>query len=148
MTKNARNQAGLLAELAHAGYPVSSLDELRTSGCRYVEAVPVLLRELERETEPRTKEWIVRTLSVPWAKPAAIKPMLREFRDIRWGPTGLTAIDGRSVMRSGFFGMTSISMSTCALVPTKSSVGRGRCSSSGSSDPNVVPRRVSFCSGS
>lgn len=89
MTKNARNQAGLLAELAHAGYPVSSLDELRTSGCRYVEAVPILLRELERETEPRTKEWIVRTLSVPWAKPAAIEPMLREFRDHLLGPDRL-----------------------------------------------------------
>lgn len=72
---------GLLEELAAVGFPVSSVDELRESGMNYRAAVPALLKELGRETDYGDKEWTVRALSVPWAKPTAIEPLLREFRN-------------------------------------------------------------------
>jgi hypothetical protein len=72
----------ILDELASVGFAVDSVDELRNSGVNYAEAVPALLRELTRETDPRKKEWIVRALSVPWARPAAIEPLLEEFRTL------------------------------------------------------------------
>ena len=80
----------LLAELAVAGYPVASLTELRTSGSRYREAVPVLLRWLPMVSDWQVKEDLVRALSVPWARPVAACPLIEEFGlvDERVDPTG------------------------------------------------------------
>jgi hypothetical protein len=73
----------LLEELADVGFPVGSVSELRTSGARYGAAIPVLLRWLPRAAEPAfLKEDIVRALSVPWAKPGALGPLIDEFRAI------------------------------------------------------------------
>lgn len=72
----------ILEELARVGFPVASIDELRRSGRRYTAAVPVLLNALVLETDYKKKEWIVRTLSVPWARPAAIAPLIREFQTL------------------------------------------------------------------
>ncbi|WP_448721327.1 hypothetical protein [Microbacterium natoriense] len=72
----------VLAELAEAGFPVSSVDELRRSGVKYARAVPILIRELAREKDPNRKEWVIRALSVPWAKPLAIQPLISEFRTL------------------------------------------------------------------
>jgi HEAT repeats len=69
----------VIDELRNAGYQISSLDELRRSGQRYVSAVPVLLNWLPRVGSPDAKESIVRTLSVPWAKPEAGSILLNEF---------------------------------------------------------------------
>ena len=69
----------LLKELAKAGFPVASVDELRRSGSRYTAAFPVLIKALQREQDYKEKEWIVRALSVPWARPAAISPLIHEF---------------------------------------------------------------------
>jgi HEAT repeat protein len=71
---------GLLEELAAAGYPVGSVSELRTSRARYADAVPVLLRWLARAETLKEKEEIVRALSVPWARAAALGPLIKEFR--------------------------------------------------------------------
>jgi hypothetical protein len=46
----------------------------------YPAAVPILLRWLPKVTERSVKEDIIRTLSVPWARPAAIQPLIAEFR--------------------------------------------------------------------
>lgn len=71
----------LLKELAAAGYPVASVSDLRTSGRRYVDAVPVLLRWLpEAQTDAETNE-IVRALSVPWAR-EALDPLILLYRSI------------------------------------------------------------------
>lgn len=70
----------LLQKLAAAGYSVGSLDELRGSGIRYGAAVPILLEELEATADPVEKEWLVRALSVPWAKPLAVAPLIAEFK--------------------------------------------------------------------
>ena len=85
------DEESILAELATAGFRVQSLADLRQSGRRYPEAVPVLLRWLPRVCDPRLEEEVVRALSVPWARPAATGPLLARFRlvDAAVDPTGL-----------------------------------------------------------
>jgi len=70
----------LLSDLAAAGYEVGSVSELRTSGTRYRAAVPVLLKWLPLAASLAEKEEIVRALSVPWARTAALAPLIEEFR--------------------------------------------------------------------
>jgi hypothetical protein len=75
-------EAPVLADLAEAGYRFDSLADLRHSRVRYRAAVPVLLRWLPRATNRDVKEDIVRALSVPWARPAAARPLIEEFRRV------------------------------------------------------------------
>lgn len=81
----------ILTELAAAGVATRSLTELRQSGKRYRGAVPVLLRWLERASDPKVKEELVRALSVPWAKPMATGPLIEQFQlvDQSVDPSGL-----------------------------------------------------------
>jgi HEAT repeat protein len=72
----------LLSDLASVGYEVDSVSELRTSGLRYREAVPILLNWLPRSTSVAEKEEIVRALSVPWAREEALDPLIEEFRAV------------------------------------------------------------------
>lgn len=71
----------ILADLSAVGYDVGSLADLRDSGVRYREAVPVLVAWLGRVSDRRVKEQVVRALSVPWAKPFASQPLIREFTE-------------------------------------------------------------------
>ena len=61
--------------------------ELRHSGTKYKSAIPVLLRWLPKVAYSSLKEDIIRTLSVPWAKPEATPILLEEFKNIE-DPTG------------------------------------------------------------
>jgi HEAT repeat protein len=70
----------VLAELKSVGFDFASVSDLRRSGGRYREAVPVLMRWLPLLDELQDREEIVRALSVPWARPAAALLMLAEFR--------------------------------------------------------------------
>lgn len=81
---------GLIADLAAAGYPVASVTDLRRSGSRYRSAVPVLLKWLPQLSSPADRSEVVRALSVPWARPAAAKPLIDAFRcvDDSVDPTG------------------------------------------------------------
>jgi hypothetical protein len=85
----ARASAPIVADLNRAGYEVQTIDELRHSGKRYSDAVPILLKWLEASSLD-VKEDIVRTLSVPWARPAASQAMVDEFRRLPLAsdPTG------------------------------------------------------------
>lgn len=73
-------QEPILADLAKIGFVVRELAELAQSGINYREAIPVLLEWLPRVNDKKVKEWVVRALSVPWAKPEAVRPLLEEFR--------------------------------------------------------------------
>jgi hypothetical protein len=68
------------AELAAAGYEVDSVMQLVDLGVEYKGAIPILLKWLPQVAFPPLKEGIVRMLSVPWAKPSAVGPLLREFK--------------------------------------------------------------------
>lgn len=72
--------ASLLSDLADVGFHVKSAMDLPNSGMRYKEAIPVLLKWLPLTPKPIDKEWIVRALSVPWAKPDAVEPLLAQFQ--------------------------------------------------------------------
>lgn len=79
----------VLKELRARGFLVNTIGELRQSKTEYRAAVPILLHWLPRISDPQVNEDIVRTLSVPWAKPAAAPALIEEFRkaegdEIRW----------------------------------------------------------------
>jgi hypothetical protein len=88
----------VLKELRARGFRVNTIGELRQSKKDYRAAVPILLRWLSRISDLLVKEDIVRTLSVPWAKPAAGPALIEEFRraendEIRWAiANGLAVI--------------------------------------------------------
>jgi len=88
----------VLKELGARGFRVNTIGELRQSNAEYRAAVPILLHWLSRISDPQVKEDIVRTLSVPWAKPAAAPALIEEFRkaesgEIRWAiANGLAVI--------------------------------------------------------
>lgn len=86
----AAGEEPILAELAAAGFASPSLADLRHSGLRYTDAIPILLRWLPQITDPIVKEEVVRAMSVPWAKPVATKPLIEQFRslDASVDPTG------------------------------------------------------------
>ena len=68
----------VLKELGARGFRVNTIGELRQSNAEYRAAVPILLHWLSRISDPQVKEDIVRTLSVPWAKPAAAPAVVRK----------------------------------------------------------------------
>jgi len=71
----------ILSRLADLGYVVGSVDELRESGLRYASAVPVLIAALNSSVDRRDQEVLVRALSVPWAAPEALGPLISLFRE-------------------------------------------------------------------
>jgi hypothetical protein len=79
--RTTKELAPVVSELQAAGYGFKSLDELRLSHQRYEAAVPILLHWLPRVSSEDAKETIVRTLSVPWAKPQAGPALIRAFKD-------------------------------------------------------------------
>lgn len=97
---------GLLQDLARAGFKVESVGALRHRRARYKAAIPILLEWLPRVRYPSLKEDIVRTVSVPWAKPAAARALVTEFRSaedatgtgLRWAiANGLEVVADDSV---------------------------------------------------
>ena len=70
----------LLQELADAGFPVETLDDLRHRGKSWEAAIPVLSRWLLKVDDLNLKESVVRCLSVPWSKDGAIAALIEEFR--------------------------------------------------------------------
>lgn len=88
--KYSRAVAPLLEELASKGVWVNTIGELRTRDvAEYRAAVPILLRWLPQVSAENIKEDIVRTLSIPWAKPTAGPILLEEFKKadnegLRW----------------------------------------------------------------
>lgn len=78
----APGEGEVLRELAVVGYEFESLADLRTSGVRYREAIPVLLSGLASGADRKVKGEIVRALTVPWAKPAATRTLTEQFREV------------------------------------------------------------------
>jgi hypothetical protein len=76
----------ILSDLAAIGYRIAAIGDLRRSG-NYRAAIPVLLRWLPQVSNPQVEEDIVRTLSVPWAKPSAAPALIEAFKNVD-DPTG------------------------------------------------------------
>jgi hypothetical protein len=75
-------EAPIVNDLKNAGFVFDSIDELRRSGISYPLAIPILLHWLSLITDSHVKESIVRTLSVPFAKPLASQALINEFKKI------------------------------------------------------------------
>lgn len=78
----AEEEAAILSGLRDLGHDVGSLAELRHSGKRYPAAISLLVDALVSARERATQMEIVRALSVPWAKPAATRPLIEFFRTV------------------------------------------------------------------
>ncbi len=78
----ASGEGPILARLSEVGYEVGSLADLRHSGIRYRDAIPILIGSLSQTQDTRTLEQVVRALSVPWAKPQATAPLIDLFHRI------------------------------------------------------------------
>jgi hypothetical protein len=61
-------------------------------------AIPLLLESLEKSTDPRFEEWMVRALTVSWAKPAAARPLVGPDRGDQ-GAGGARRVHRRSRAR-------------------------------------------------
>jgi HEAT repeat protein len=81
-------EAPLLEELGAAGVKIESMWDLVNYSFDYRQAVPILIEWLPKMQNIRVREAIVRALTVKFASPAAIKPLLVEFECgsefIRW----------------------------------------------------------------
>lgn len=75
----------LVADLARAGVPVSSVWDLVNTKARYDAALPVLVSHLERQYPDAIIEGIARALAVPAAAPFAWQTMLTLFRRLSSG---------------------------------------------------------------
>jgi hypothetical protein len=80
VARNRQDAAPIIAELREAGFSVESFRELLTKKLDFRAAIPLLLAWLPRVTNADVKESIVRTLSVPFARPIAARPLVEEFR--------------------------------------------------------------------
>ena len=82
MTSEPRSnqEALVLADLAVIGYPAPSLSDSAQSGLRYRDAIPILLHWLKVVDDRSVKEWIIRSMSVSWARPEPIEPLIEEFK--------------------------------------------------------------------
>lgn len=99
---------GLRQDLARVGYQVESvgglLDDFGATGTPYKSAIPVLVTWLPMTTYEPLVHDIVRTLSVPWAKPEASTPLVMLFRSvsnegIRWAVgNALEQIDDHTIV--------------------------------------------------
>jgi hypothetical protein len=71
----------LLKNLEEIGFKTRTISDLcYLKQGDYKKVVPILLYWLPKIKEPRIKEDIVRTLSMPWAKPIAAKTLIEEFK--------------------------------------------------------------------
>jgi len=76
-----REQAVLLGELRNAGFHVKSVWDFVNTADQYPGAVPVLLRHVPVPYSKRTKEGIIRALTVNYAGPDVLRELIRQFRE-------------------------------------------------------------------
>jgi HEAT repeat protein len=79
MSERIRGSREVVEALCVVGLPVSSVWDLVNSKESYPQAIPVLLKCLQMEMDPRVKEGVVRALTVREARTIAAKPLVQEF---------------------------------------------------------------------
>jgi hypothetical protein len=87
--RNLEDARPLVAQLAARGFVVQTPADLFNKRMNYRAAIPTLIEWLPRISNPDVKADVARTLSVKWAKPAAIPVLLDEFERsendvVRW----------------------------------------------------------------
>ena len=75
----AEDEETLVADLENAGVAVDSVWDLVNADYAYADAIPVLLRHLQLRHHLRTREGIVRALTVPEARGVAFPVLYEQF---------------------------------------------------------------------
>jgi hypothetical protein len=94
---NMQDARPVIEDLGAQGLSVQTIAELFNKKMSYEGAIPALLRWLPRISNPDVKEDIVRALSVSWARPSALEPLLSEFEraeepGLRWAVANALAV--------------------------------------------------------
>lgn len=97
IASNMRDARALIEDLGEQGFQVKTIADLFNNKMSYEAAIPLLLRWLPRISNPDVKEDIVRALSVSWARPSAVEPLLFEFDraeepGLRWATANALAV--------------------------------------------------------
>lgn len=103
----------IVQDLLANGLVTRTIGDLRErDSMEYGIAVPILLRWLPRTDNATVKEEIVRTLSMPWAKPLAAAPLLDEFSRtdsdaVRWAIANALAVVADATVLDRIVGLAS-----------------------------------------
>jgi hypothetical protein len=76
-----KEQAKLLMDLKDIGFQVRSVWDFVNTADKYPTAIPVLLGHVTLPYSTRTREGIVRALSVNYAGPDVLRELIRQFRE-------------------------------------------------------------------
>jgi hypothetical protein len=76
-----REEGQLLSDLMSIGIQVESVWDFVNTADKYPAAIPVLLRHLAMPYSKRTKEGIVRALTVNYAGPEVLRELIKQFRE-------------------------------------------------------------------
>ncbi len=76
-----REEGQLLFDLMSIGIQVESVWDFVNTADKYPAAIPVLLRHLAMPYSKRTKEGIVRALTVNYAGPEVLRELIKQFRE-------------------------------------------------------------------
>jgi hypothetical protein len=76
-----REQEDLLADLKSAGFQVESVWDFVNTAEKYPNAIPILLRHLTLPYSKRTKEGIVRALTVDYAGREVLAELIKQFHE-------------------------------------------------------------------
>lgn len=68
-------------QLAAIGIFIDSISELLDSSQDLSDAVGILVEQIRIAEDQHFKELLVRSLTKPWARPAAARPLIREFKN-------------------------------------------------------------------
>lgn len=84
-----KEEAGLVSELRAAGFEVESAWDFINISDPYFEALPILVKHLEKSYTSKTKDGIVRALTVKAEPDLLVPALLKAFRretdpDLRW----------------------------------------------------------------
>jgi hypothetical protein len=74
-----KEQAKLLAELTDVGVRAESVWDLVNTADKYPAAIPILLRHVILPYSKRTKEGIIRALTVNYAGPEVLRELIKQF---------------------------------------------------------------------
>lgn len=76
-----KEQARLLADLWDAGFRVELVWDFVNTADKYPAAIPILLRHATLPYSKRTKEGIIRALTVNYAGPEVLQELIKQFRE-------------------------------------------------------------------
>jgi hypothetical protein len=76
-----KEETPLISDLVNVGIRVSSVWDFVNTSDKYSAAIPILLHHLSLSYSKRTKEGIVRALTVNYAGPSVLRELIRQYQE-------------------------------------------------------------------